>query len=96
MSPVPMFKFRLFVADHSPNAGQALGNLTAMCRQYLCDRYEIEVVDVLREPQRALADGVTMTPTLVKLAPEPVERVVGALGDPKAVLVALGLDALAR
>ena len=56
-------------------------NLDALCRTHLPDRHEIEVVDVFREPKRALADGIFMTPTLVKLAPPPVRRIVGTLSQ---------------
>jgi circadian clock protein KaiB len=85
------FRFRLFVAGDSPNSAQALVNLVALGRAHLPDRHEIEVVDVLKDPQRALADGVLMTPTLVKLAPLPVRRIVGTLGNLPTVLTALGL-----
>jgi circadian clock protein KaiB len=87
-----MFKFRLYVAGDAPNSVQALANLTALCRAHLPDRHEIDVVDVLREPKRALADGIVMTPTLVKLAPSPVRTIVGTLGQTQAVLQALGLE----
>jgi circadian clock protein KaiB len=51
----------------------------------------LEVVDFLREPQRALADGVIVTPTLVRLAPLPMRKVIGTLRDTLTVLAALGL-----
>jgi len=51
-----LFKFRLYVADHTPNSALALVNLTALCRTYLPNRHEIEVVDVFRKPELALAD----------------------------------------
>jgi circadian clock protein KaiB len=88
-----MFKFRLYVAGDALNSAQALANLGAICRAYLPDRHEIEVVDVFREPKRALADGILMTPTLVKLAPLPVRRIVGTLGQTETVVEALGLEA---
>jgi circadian clock protein KaiB len=47
---------------------------------------------VLKEPMRALDDGVLMTPTLVRLAPNPVRRIVGTLGQRDTVLQALGLE----
>ena len=65
------FKFRLYIAGDASNSAQALANLTALCREHLPDRHDIEVVDVYQEPKRALADGIFMTPTLVKLAPFP-------------------------
>ena len=77
------------------NSAQALANLTALCRAHLAGRHEIEVVDVFREPMRALADAVFMTPTLVKLAPSPARRIVGTLSQTQTVLQALGLEAAA-
>jgi circadian clock protein KaiB len=85
-----MFKFRLYVAGDAPNSALAIANLGAFCRAHLPDRHEIEVVDVFREPQRALADSIFMTPTVVVLAPPPVRRIVGALSHSLAILLALG------
>lgn len=85
------FNFRLFVAGDAINSSQALANLRALCRAHIPDRYAIEVVDVFSEPARALADGVFMTPTLIKLAPMPVQRIVGTLSQTEKVLQALGL-----
>jgi circadian clock protein KaiB len=95
MSRRTMFKFRLYVAGDAPNSAQARANLTAICRTKLADRHEIEIVDVFREPKRALADGVIMTPTLDKLGPSPTRRLVGTLSQTQSVLYALGLEAVA-
>lgn len=95
MSRRAPFKFRLYVAGHALNSAQAIANLDALCRKHLPDAHEIEVVDVFSEPQRALADGIFMTPTLVKLAPAPVRRIVGTLSQTQTVLQALGLSAIA-
>jgi circadian clock protein KaiB len=86
-----MFRFRLYVAGDADNASQAVANLGALCREHLADRHEIEVVDVFRDPKRALADGVFMTPTLVKLSPAPIRRIVGTLSQTVPLLHALGL-----
>jgi circadian clock protein KaiB len=95
MSRRVLFKFRLYIAGDALNSAQAVANLTALCRAYLPDRYDIEVVDVFRQPKRALLDGIIMTPTLVKLAPSPVRRIVGTLSQPQPLLLALGLEAVA-
>jgi circadian clock protein KaiB len=95
MSRRARFKFRLYVAGDAQNSAQAVANLTALCRAHLPDRHEIEVVDVFREPKRALADEIFMTPTLVKLAPSPIRRIVGTLSQTQPVLKALGLEAVA-
>lgn len=93
MSRSPLFKFCLYVAGDALNSAQALANLSALCRTHLPDRFEIEVVDVFREPKRALDEGIFMTPTLVRFAPLPVRRIVGTLSQTQPVLQALGLEA---
>jgi circadian clock protein KaiB len=90
------FKFRLYIAGDAQNAAHAVANLNALCRAHLMDRYDIEVVDVFRDPERALADSIFMTPTLLKLAPSPApRRIVGTLSQTQPLLHALGLEALA-
>lgn len=91
MSRHLLFKFQLFVAGDAPNSAQAIANLAAFCRTHLLDRYEIEIVDVFREPKRALAEGIFMTPTLIALTPPPIRKIVGTLSHTQTVLLALGL-----
>ena len=87
-----VFKFRLYVARGALNSTQAIANLGAICRAHLPGRHQIEVVDVFREPKRALADGIFMTPMLVRVAPLPVRRIVGTLSQTQLVLRMLGMD----
>ena len=86
-----MHKFRLYIAGDTQSSVQAVANLTAICRTYLPDQYEIELVDVFREPKRALEDRILMTPTLVRLEPSPSGRIIGSLSQTQFVLQALGL-----
>jgi len=79
MTKPPHFRFRLYVAGEGPNSTRAIANLGALCREHLPERHEIEVVDVLCEQRRALADGVMMTPLLVKLSPAPIRKITGTL-----------------
>jgi len=92
MSRRAQFNFRIYVSGDALNSDQALANLGALCRAYLPNRHEIEVVEVFREPKRAPAYGIFMTPTLVKIAPPPPRRIVGALSQTKLVLQTLGLQ----
>jgi len=84
-------KFRLYVADHSPNSVLARANLSTLCALHLPDQHEIEVVDVFFELRRASDDGIIMTPTLIKISPLPVRKVVGALRHAESVMAELGL-----
>ena len=84
-------ELRLYVAGDAMNSLQAVANLRALCEVHLPNRYTIEIVDVFREPARALADAVFMTPTLIKLGPLPGRRIVGSLSQSQVVLQALRL-----
>ena len=84
---------RLYVAGEAPNSAAAVRNLGILFpgNETSGQPVEIEIVDLLKEPLRGLADGVILSPTLVRLAPPPVRRVVGNLSDHGAVLLALGV-----
>ena len=87
---------RLYVVGGAPNSVQAIANLEAICREYLKDGHRLEVVDVLEHPQRAMAEGVIVTPSLAKLSPLPAAGIVGNLSDKNKVLLALGLKSRAQ
>ena len=87
-----IFLFRLYVAGKTPNSVQAIANLQYICKEYLRDRHKIEVVDMLQEPLRALSEGILVTPTLKRLSPLPVRKILGDLSDRSAVLQMLGLE----
>lgn len=83
----------LYVVDQAPNSAQAVDNLKAICARYLNGNFELEIVDVIEFPQRAMADGVIVTPCLTKLGPSPTARIVGNLSDTDKVMRALGIPA---
>jgi circadian clock protein KaiB len=85
------YAFRLYVTANAPNSLLAIANLTAMCQRHLAGRHRIEVIDLWRDSQRALADGIMITPTLVKLSPGREVRIVGSLSDEAVVVAGLGL-----
>lgn len=87
----PVFSFRLYVAGEGRNSLAAIANLTALCRARLDGRHRIEVVDVFGHPDRALADGIVMTPTLMRVTPGPTCRVVGTLHAADDVAAVLGI-----
>ena len=83
---------RLYIVGGAPNSVQAIANLESICEEYLKDGYKLEIVDILEHPQRAMAEGVLVTPSLSKLSPLPAANVVGNLSDRAKVLLALGLE----
>lgn len=80
---------RLYVAGNGPNSALAMINARAICDEHFAARYELEIVDMLEHPRRALADGVIVTPTLLRLSPLPIEKLIGSLNDAAQVLLVL-------
>ncbi len=81
---------RLYIAGNAPNSLRATANVRAICDEHFAAAHELEIVDMLAEPRRALADGIIVTPTPLKLLPLPVRRVIGTLSDTSQVLLTLG------
>lgn len=71
-------QLRLYLAGQTPNSALALSNLKAILQAHA---HDLEVVDVLQCPERALEDGVFATPTLIKLRPGSPMSFVGTLND---------------
>lgn len=89
--PRGAYVFRIYIADGAPNSVRALANLYAICHKHFPESHRIEVIDVLQEPLRALAEAILVTPTVVKVSPAPEQQIIGNLSDEEEVLRALGL-----
>jgi circadian clock protein KaiB len=87
---IPRLRLRLYVAGNAPNSIRAIENARAICAVHFPATHELEIVDLLEHPQRALADRIIVTPTLIRLSPLPAQRVIGNLSDARQVLLALG------
>src|ERR1700694_5181135 len=85
------FVFRLYVVNEGPSSARAIANLSAICKNHLPDNHQIEIVDLLQDPRRVLSDGIQATPTLIKLSPAPVQKIIGDLDEEAKVLLAFGL-----
>lgn len=88
----PKYHLRLFVAGESANSIKALSNIRAICAEISGLDFELEVIDVLADPARALAEGVLITPALLRVAPNPIRKVFGNLSDRALVVQALGIS----
>lgn len=93
-SVVERYQLRLYVAGQTPKSAQALRNLQHICEEHLQGRYEIEMIDLLLNPQLAAGDQILAVPTLVRRLPEPIKKIIGDLSNTERVLV--GLDLRAR
>jgi len=85
------YELRLYVAGQTPKSVLALANLRQICEQHLHGRYEIEVIDLVENPQLAQGDQILALPTLVRRLPEPIKKIIGDLSNTERVLVGLDL-----
>ena len=85
------YELRLYVAGQTPKSILALTNLRQICDEYLQGRYEIEVIDLMENPQLARGDQILAVPTLVRRLPEPIKKIIGDLSNTERVLVGLDL-----
>jgi len=86
------YRLRLYVAGQTPKSMLALRNLKQICEEHLLGRYEIEVIDLLENPQLAKGDQILALPTLVRRLPEPIKKIIGDLSNKERVLVGLDLQ----
>ena len=91
VGPRERWDLRLYVAGQTSRSLAALSNLKRFCEEYLPERYAIEVVDLVEEPQRARADQILAIPTLVRKLPSPMRKIIGDLSNTERVLVGLDL-----
>lgn len=91
MSPRKTYILKLYVAGNTPNSMRALRTLRNILETDFKGVYALKVIDVLKNPQLAEEDKILATPTLSKILPPPVRRIIGDLSDREKVLIGLDL-----
>ncbi|MBY0295948.1 MAG: circadian clock KaiB family protein [Methylobacterium sp.] len=84
---------RLYVAGQTAKSVAAMANLQRFCEEHLAGRYDIEVIDLMKNPQLAAGDQILAIPTLVRRLPSPLKRIIGDLSNTEKVLVGLDIRA---
>ncbi|HEX9681821.1 MAG TPA: circadian clock KaiB family protein [Acidimicrobiales bacterium] len=76
----PHFRFSVFVAGDAERGHAAGTTLERLCREHLRDGgYEIAIVDVIANPEKAREHQVLATPTVIRHEPGPEIRFLGDL-----------------
>jgi circadian clock protein KaiB len=85
------YKLMLFITGSTPRSTRAIDNMRRICEENLHGRYDLEVIDVYQNPEATKQLQIVATPTLVKVLPEPLRRILGDLSDRERVLAGLNL-----
>jgi circadian clock protein KaiB len=92
-SPDARFVLRLYVSGMTPRSRQAVESIRNLCEEHLAGRYDLEVIDIYQQPALAKAAQVIAAPTLVKMLPLPLRKIIGDLADPGRIMAVLGIVA---
>lgn len=87
----PYYVFVLYISGMNTHSLNAVKNLRNICETYLAGRYEIKVVDQLKDSEKILHDDILVFPTVVKVLPSPERKLVGDLSNTSQVLINLGI-----
>jgi circadian clock protein KaiB len=86
------YLLRLYIVGQAPSCTLAIAAIKNICETHLKDRYDLEVIDLYRQPLMAERDQIIAAPTLVKVFPAPLRRFIGDLSDTEQVLAGLDLQ----
>jgi circadian clock protein KaiB len=84
--------FRLYVTGSSTRSLRAIYNLKKLCEEHLSDDYDLEIIDIYKDPSAARDEQIIAAPTLVKKLPQPLRRFVGDLSNTKKILIGLDIS----
>lgn len=82
---------QLYVAGMSPKSMEAIGNIKRLCDQHLKDAFELEIIDIYKNPEVAAEQHIVFSPSLIKRLPLPSKTLIGTLSDTDKVVKALGI-----
>jgi circadian clock protein KaiB len=85
------WELRLYTAGQTPKSLAAIKNLQKVCDEHLAGRYDIEIIDLLKNPRLAKDHQIVAIPTLVRKLPDPMRKIIGDLSDTERTLVGLQL-----
>jgi circadian clock protein KaiB len=90
------YLLKLYVTGMTPQSVLAIENLKQICEEHLKGRYNLEVIDLYKNPALAAGEQIIAAPTLIKKLPLPLRRVIGDMSNTNRVLVGLDLKELKK
>jgi len=85
------YVLRLFITGTTSRSARAIANLRRVCEQRLHGEYDLEVIDIYQHPAAAKEYQIVAAPTLVKMLPLPLRRIIGDLANEERILAGLDL-----
>lgn len=83
---------QLYVSGMSPKSMEAIENIKRLCEEYLSDQFELEIIDIYKNPELLAKNHIVFSPSLIKTLPLPKKVLIGTFSDPARVIKALGIN----
>jgi circadian clock protein KaiB len=83
---------RLYVSGDTEKNRSSISSLKQICNKHLKGKSEIEVIDLMQNPQMAFEDNIIVTPSLLRKLPLPVRKIIGDLSDTEKVILGLEIS----
>jgi|SRR5580692_1319104 circadian clock protein KaiB len=82
---------QLYIAGMSPSSIRAIQNIKRLCNEYLNDQFDLEIIDIYKNPSVAEEQKIVFSPSLIRQLPLPKRTFIGDLSDTKNVIMGLGI-----
>lgn len=90
--PDDQMHLRLYILGNSMQSTRAVYNIKQLIKQLKLENCKLEIIDLSDDPRLGFEDHIIAVPTLVRLSPLPVKKVIGDLTDPNPVIETIGLE----
>jgi circadian clock protein KaiB len=85
------YRIKLFISGETPTSTKAKEMMDSICTDHLEGDCDIEVIDILLDPEQAEEEGIMAIPTLIRKSPLPEIRLIGALTIKTRIVTGLGI-----
>ncbi len=81
-----IYSLELYVSGESFISNRAIESVTSLCNDVLQGRYELKIIDLQKDPEKAVTENIVVVPTLIRKSPEPKRQIIGDLQNPERVM----------
>ncbi|CAN5398442.1 circadian clock KaiB family protein [soil metagenome] len=82
---------QLYVSGMSVKSMEAIENIKKLCDEHLHDTFELQIIDLYKNPEAASEHQIIFSPSLIKTLPLPRKVLIGTFKDTEKVIKGLGI-----
>lgn len=82
---------QLYVSGMSPRSMDAIENIRRICDEHLQGIFDLEIIDLYKNPEVASEQQIVFSPSLIRQLPLPKKTLIGTFSDTEKVIKGLGL-----